>query len=216
MALGKRQIERLYTKRSKHYDITANLYYLAGFREQKYRKTAVNELGLQPGDKVVEIGCGTGLNFPLLREKVGPGGRVTGVDLTEAMLEGARSRIEQNKWKNVEVVRSDAAGFVFPEKVDGVLSTFAITLVPEYDDVIKAAAAALSPGKRIVILDFKKPSHWPQWLLELWLLVTAPFGVTLDLAERHPWESVERHMRLVRFRKIYFGLAYIAVGEATM
>lgn len=214
MALDKPQIARLYRKRAKHYNLTANLYYVFGFREQKYREMAVNELALKDGDTVVEIGCGTGINFPLFQQKVGSGGRVIGVDLTPEMLDQARMRAEHEGWKNVELIQSDAARYLFPESVDGVISSFAITLVPEYDAVIKAVAASLSPGKRIVILDFKKPSNWPEWLLHFWLFITKPFGVTLDLAERHPWESIERHMKLVSFREIYFGSVYIAVGEA--
>ncbi len=54
-----------YRDRAQHYDITANLYYLFGFREWAYRRKAVQALRLRPGDTVVEIGCGTGLNFPL-------------------------------------------------------------------------------------------------------------------------------------------------------
>jgi len=43
--------------------------------------------------------CGTGLNFPLLQAAVGPAGRIIGVDLTDAMLDGARRRVERNGWK---------------------------------------------------------------------------------------------------------------------
>lgn len=63
MALNKDQIKELYVRRARNYNFTANLYYLIGFREYYYRKQAVKELNLKPGDTVVEIGCGTGLNF---------------------------------------------------------------------------------------------------------------------------------------------------------
>jgi demethylmenaquinone methyltransferase/2-methoxy-6-polyprenyl-1,4-benzoquinol methylase len=45
----------------------------------------------------------------------------------------------------------------------------------------------------------------------VWL--TRPFGVTLDIADRHPWESLARHLRLGSFEEFYFGFAYLAVGE---
>ena len=136
MPLSKSEISTLYGSRARHYDVTANLYYVLGFREWSYRKKAVRALQLSPGDTVVEIGCGTGLNFTLLQETVGPTGRIIGVDLTEAMLAQARERVERAGWDNVEIVHSDAAEYDFPVGVNGILSTFALTLVPEYDQVI--------------------------------------------------------------------------------
>ena len=53
----------LYRRRAAWYDITANLYYFLGFREFAYRYQAASALRLQPRETVVEIGCGTGLNF---------------------------------------------------------------------------------------------------------------------------------------------------------
>ena len=128
---------------------------------------AVQALNLKQGNTVVEIGCGTGLNFNFLRQKVGPEGRIIGVDLTPEMLEMADKRIRRNGWSNITLVQSDAAAYGFSEHIDGIISTFALTLVPEYDKVIQRGAAALSPSCRFVIVDFKKSDNWPIWLLKL-------------------------------------------------
>ena len=213
MALDKQAITRLYKKRAGRYNLSANAYYLIGIREFAYRKMAVKALNLESGDTVVEIGCGTGLNFSLLRQRVGPTGMIIGVDLTPEMLEEADKRVRRNGWSNVELVQCDAAAFLFPEALRGVLSTFAITLIPDYDSIIKKIAAALPSGKRFVILDFKKPDNWPMWLIKLFVVFTKPFGVSLDLAERHPWESIERYMTTIECRELYFGGIYLSVGE---
>jgi ubiquinone/menaquinone biosynthesis C-methylase UbiE len=89
MALDQRSIAHLYRKRAKHYDFSANAYYLLGVREFEYRKIGVGTLNLKKGDTVVEIGCGTGLNFSLLRKEVGPNGKIIGVDMAPEMLEEA-------------------------------------------------------------------------------------------------------------------------------
>jgi ubiquinone/menaquinone biosynthesis C-methylase UbiE len=214
MALNKRSIELLYQKRAKRYDFSANLYYLFGLREFAYRKMAVQALNLKQGNTIVEIGCGTGLNFNFLRQKVGLEGRIIGADLTPGMLEMADKRIRRNGWSNITLVQSDAAAYEFPGHIDGIISTFALTLVPEYDKVIQRGAAALSPSGRFVIVDFKKSDNWPIWLLKMFVILTRPFGVSLDLADRHPWESVERYMALIEFKGIYFGGIYLCVGEA--
>ncbi len=214
MALTNTEIAQVYDKRAKRYNLSANLYYLIGIREFAYRKMAVRALDLKRGDTVVEIGCGTGLNFPLLRAAVGPEGKIVGVDLSAEMLAGAGELIKRNNWKNIELVHSDAATYQFPEAVDGVISTGAITYVPQYDQVIERGAKALAPGKRFVILDFKKPAKWPLWLIKFFFFTMRPFGVTLDITERHPWESIDRHLRTVQFIELYFGGAYLCVGEA--
>lgn len=213
MALDKRSIALLYRKRAKLYDFSANAYYLLGFREFTYRKIGVKALNLKKGDTVVEIGCGTGLNFNLLRKQVGPDGKIIGVDMTPEMLEEAGKRVRRNNWQNVTLVQSDAALYKFPEYIDGVISTFAITLIPEYDRVIQKGAAALSPDARFVIVDFKKPDKWPMWMINFFVILTRPFGVSLDIADRHPWESVARYMTTVEFRELYFGALYLCVGQ---
>lgn len=213
-ALEKKEIIQVYKKRSAFYNLSANLYYLIGFREQAYRKKAVATLHLRPGDTVVEIGCGTGLNFSLLQQAVGPEGKIIGIDMTDDMLKKARERVRRQGWTNVELVLGDAAGFRFPPDLGGVISTFALTLVPEFETVIRNGCSALSPGRRWVVLDFKIPSNPVVGLFTpVLIFLTKPFGVERDLADRHPWESIRRYMTNFTFSELYMGFAYIAAGE---
>lgn len=213
MALTKAQLIDLYRVRAAWYDFSANLYYLIGFREAWYRKQAVFALGLKPGDTVVEIGCGTGLNFDYLRTAVGEAGKVVGVDLTDAMLAQAEQRIARERWANVLLVQRDAATYEFPPEVRGVLSSFALTLVPEYEEVIKRAADALATNGRLVVLDFRQPEKWPLWLVCVGMFITQPFGVSMDLTARKPWEVMKKHFSRVTTKSLFGGFVYIAVGE---
>jgi demethylmenaquinone methyltransferase/2-methoxy-6-polyprenyl-1,4-benzoquinol methylase len=211
-ALSTGQVQQVYGKRAKNYNFTANLYYVIGFREYAYRRKAVEALNVQRGDTVVEISCGTGLNFSFLQEAVGADGRIIGVDLTEAMLDQAQRRVERHHWKNVELIHADAARYRFPDQIDGVISTFAITLIPEFDEIIKHGAQALKPNSQWVVLDFKLPSDSLAFLAPLAVAIMKPFGVSLDLADRHPWESIERCMGNLSMQEMYGGFAYIATG----
>ncbi len=215
MALGRDEIVEVYRRRAPRYDLTANLYYLIGFRLAAYRRAAVAQLALRPGDTVVEVGCGTGLNFSLLQRAVGSCGTIVGVDLTDSMLDQARRRAEREGWRNVQLVACDAAKFQFPSQLGGILSTFALMLVPEYETVIERGARALAPGRRWVVADLRVP-EWPGARLCARALVPfcRPFAVTLDLAERHPWKSIARHMKNATVSPRFFGFAYVATGEA--
>lgn len=213
MALTKSELRNLYAKRAENYDLSANAYYLIGFREFSFRKDAVSALRLKKGDRVVEVGCGTGLNFRYLLEAVGESGELFGVDLTEAMLEKAKERVRLDEWRNVHVIQGDAADYVLPRGVNGVISTFALTLVPEYEVVIRRTMDALAPRGRLVIGDFKKPEWCPVWLAKLGVLITRPFGVSLDLAERKPWEVMRNYFPRVAVTEYFGGFVYIAVGE---
>ena len=108
------QIVELYRQRARHYDFTANLYYLLGYREWLYRQQAIAALHLKPGDTVIENACGTGLNFALCQKANGPQGKIIGVDVTDAMLAQAERRIKSNGWENVELAHRDARDYPFP------------------------------------------------------------------------------------------------------
>lgn len=215
IAMDRQQLIELYRRRAKNYNLTANLFYLIGFREWAARKRAVSALKLPRGGTVVEIGCGTGLNFSLLEEAVGPTGKIVGVDLTDAMLEQARKRVEKHRWSNVELVQSDALAFEYPGKVHGVISTFVLSLIPEYDQVIRKGAEALLPGGRWVVADIKIPEGRRGRLAPLLLPLAHPFGSTLDVAERRLWESMERYLGRVAMEELYLGFVYIAWSERT-
>lgn len=212
MTLSKQETCELYRRRARRYDQAVWIYRLFGFRIAWYRELTVNALGLRPGDTVVDLGCGTGLNFPLLEQAVGSTGRIIGVDLTDSMLEVARARVQRAGWGNVDLVQTDMAAYEFPTGIAGVMSTLAITLVEEYDAVINRGVRSLWAGGRLAVFDLKRPRNWPDWLVRLAAWANRPFGVSLELAGRHPWESVRQYLIEINYQEYYFGALYLSVG----
>jgi ubiquinone/menaquinone biosynthesis C-methylase UbiE len=205
-----------YRKKAKHYDITSRFYPVPGYPQRAQRLRAVHALGLRPGDSVVDIACGTGLNFSLIERVIGPGGRIVGVDLTDAMLAQAQHRIETNGWSNVSLVQADAAKFDFPSEVDAILSTYALSHVPECGDVIAHGAGALAGGGRWVVLDLKVPGDVPRWLAQLGTALARPFGSIDEWIARRPWEAIRAAMQEglddVSWTELFFGTAFLAAG----
>jgi len=210
--LSPKEVADLYRKRAENYDISASLYYLIGFRFHHYRALTIDSLDLGKGDTVVELGCGTGLNFPLLQEKIGNEGKIIGVDITDKMLKKARERVRKNNWNNVEFFHGDVARYNIPDGVDAVFSTFALTLSPDYDMVIRNCSESLKKGGRIAILDFRMPGGYVRYLAPLMILLTKPFGVRKELRHRHPWESVEMYFQKSSLSEMYWGFVYLSVG----
>jgi ubiquinone/menaquinone biosynthesis C-methylase UbiE len=198
-----------YRKKAKHYDVTSRFYPVPGYPQRGQRLRAVEALALRPGGSVVDVACGTGLNFSLLEEAVGPEGRIVGIDLTDAMLAQAQQRTEDNSWSNVSLVQADAAAYDFPTEVDGILSTYALTQVPGCGEVIAHGAAALAPGGRVAVLDLKLPQHAPGRLAQL--------GISAEWIARRPWETIRAAMEDtlvdVSWTELFFGTAFLASGR---
>ncbi len=221
MSDAERTRERLietYRKKAKHYDVTSRFYPAPGYPQRAQRVRAVHALGLRAGDTVVDIACGTGLNFRLLEKAIGPGGRIVGVDLTDAMLARARERVDANGWSNVDLVQSDAAEFVFPAEVDAILSTYAMTQMPDCNQVIAHGAAALCGAGRWVVLDLKIPDSTPAWLTRHGA-AAVPTSASLDeWIARRPWKSIRTAMEegLVdaSWTELCFGTAFLASGSS--
>ena len=205
-----------YRKKAKRYDVTSRLYPVPGYPQRAQRLQVVHALGLRPGDSVVDVACGTGLNFSLIEQMIGPEGRIIGVDLTDAMLAQAQQRIETSGWSNVSLVQADVAEFDFPTQVNAILSTYALSHVPECGDVIARGAAALTRGGRWVVLDLKVPDNPPRWLTQLGITLARPFGSIDGWIVRRPWEAVRTAMQngLIdpSWTELFFGTAFLAAG----
>jgi demethylmenaquinone methyltransferase/2-methoxy-6-polyprenyl-1,4-benzoquinol methylase len=207
-----------YRKKAKHYDFTSRFYPTPGYPQGAQRRRAVQALGLRSGDSVIDIACGTGLNFQLIEELIGPAGRIVGVDLTDAMLAQAQARIEANRWSNISLVLVDAAHFAFPSEVDAILSTYALSQVPECAHVISHGAAALSAGRRLVVLDLKIPENTPRWLTQLGIATVGRFGSLEEWIARRPWLAIraamEKELVDVSWTELCFGTAFLAAGSS--
>jgi demethylmenaquinone methyltransferase/2-methoxy-6-polyprenyl-1,4-benzoquinol methylase len=117
------------------------------------RRRATVALNLKPGDVVLEIGAGTGRNFPYLLEAVGPTGTVIGVDASAGMLAEARKLVDREGWPNVQLLRQDAAQLQLDRDVDGVLFSLSYSALPEPRPALARAWERLHPGGHVVVMD---------------------------------------------------------------
>ncbi|NIP32078.1 MAG: methyltransferase domain-containing protein, partial [Candidatus Dadabacteria bacterium] len=143
MRASKELIESAYNLHAKNYDLAVKLYRLIGLNIEKYRLRGVELLQLKPGDFVLDIGCGTGLNFRPLIQQIGPQGRIIGVDISSEMLSYAKERIKTEKWDNVDLVHSDINSYKFPNDINGVISTGVFGYLNERDKILETISQRL-------------------------------------------------------------------------
>jgi demethylmenaquinone methyltransferase/2-methoxy-6-polyprenyl-1,4-benzoquinol methylase len=181
------------------------------FLPRDLRRKAVAQLSLNRGDRVLEIGCGTGRNFPYLREAVGPKGRIFGVDLSSGMLGKARQLRDTNGWTNIELSERDAAEYTAPVALDAVLFSLSFNTMPHHHDVLRRAWQQLRPGGRLVIMDAKVPGGAGGKLIlpfSLWLMKHTMLGNPLI----HPWEELAALAEHFDMNEHLFGSYYICRG----
>ena len=205
-----------YRAKAKHYDITSRLYPLPGYPVRSQRRAVVRALRLRPGATVIDIACGTGLNLSLIEDAIGPDGRIVGVDMTDAMLAEAQHRIEINGWRNVSLVQADVAEFDFPGGVDAILSTYALTQVPQCAAVIAHGAACLTEAGRWAVLDVKLPAAAPRWLTRIGTAAVRPFAAVDQWLMHRPWEAIrdamQEELSEVTWTELFFGTAFLTAG----
>jgi phosphatidylethanolamine/phosphatidyl-N-methylethanolamine N-methyltransferase len=144
VALEKRQVERAYELYAPVYDFIFDWIFAPG------RSAAIRHLDLRPSETVLEVGIGTGLNLPLYAEEC----RLTGIDLSQEMLDKAVERVQTLAMPNVTLKVMDATSMDFAEnEFDKALATYTISAVPDPVAVLREMRRVVKPGGTIVILN---------------------------------------------------------------
>ena len=137
-------VGRVYEKLSGVYDLTFGPLLHPG------RLYAKDRLGIKPGDRVLEVGVGTGINTSLYPR----GCHVTGIDLSSSMLEKARERVSREGLENVRLLEMDAANMTFADDgFDIVYAPYLVSVVPDPVQVVREMRRVCRPGGRIIVLN---------------------------------------------------------------
>jgi phosphatidylethanolamine/phosphatidyl-N-methylethanolamine N-methyltransferase len=173
-ALEKRQVQRAYELYAPVYDFIFDWIFAPG------RAAAVRHLDLEQSDSVLEVGIGTGLNLPLYPAT----SRLTGIDLSQEMLDKAVERVQTLTMPNVTLKVMDATSMDFGDnEFDRALATYTISAVPDPVAVLREMRRVVKPGGVIVILNhFRSERRVMGWLEDLVAPVCTRLGWKSNLA----------------------------------
>ncbi len=189
-----------YTMFAPLYDLLSGEYpvYHAG------RERGIAALAPGTGQQVLDIGCGTGLNFSRLQERIGSTGCIVGIDRSAEMLDQARRRAAARGWRNVILIQADMVLLDPAETIariqasggaaysDAALATYSLSLMGEWERAWSNITALLGGVARVAVVDMQEPVGPARWLAPLARLACALGGSDISAA---PWRAVEEQCR---------------------
>jgi SAM-dependent methyltransferase len=199
------QALRQYQRRAAGYD--------RGFSSRavaRVRRRAVERLELTRGAVVLDVACGTGVNFAAVQRAVGPGGRLIGVDLSPEMLDVARARVETVGWRNVELLQSAIEEADLPAADAALFSyTHDVLRSPE---AVQRVVDAVRPGNRVVAAGLKA-MPWGGPVNAVLRRIARGYVTTFDGFDE-PWDRLAAGLSGVRVEAMVLGSAYVVSGHA--
>jgi ubiquinone/menaquinone biosynthesis C-methylase UbiE len=126
-----------------------------------YRKKAIASLNLTGNSVILDVACGTGLNFKIIESYLRNGGRLVGVDFSPETLKVARNQIAKHKWTNIELVNMRITDYEPAILFDASLCTFALETMPDYKIAVNKIFHLLKPQGKFAMIGVKVSSRMP-------------------------------------------------------
>lgn len=174
------------------------------------RRDAIALLALCPGELVLDVGCGTGLSFAMLRDAVGTAGRVIGIEQCPEMIERAGERVKAQHGASVTLLCSPVESAEIPVMADAALFHFTHDIL-RCPEAIANVIRHLKPGAKVVASGLKWAEPWA-WPTNLFVWPAALHSVTSLEGLSEPWSLLRERLGVLRVQSTLMGGAYVASG----
>ncbi len=193
-----------YRRRAPRYDLE-----LAPF--EPVRAQAVAALRLQRDETVLDVGCGTGLSFPLLHRCVGANGRIAGIEQSPEMLAQARDRVREHGWDRVHLVCAPAADARWSGQADAALFHLVHDVLRD-DAALANVLRHLKPDARVVATGLQWAPPW-LWPANGFVLLAALYSVSSLEGLARPWDRLAARLAAFSVRDVLGGAMFLASGS---
>lgn len=174
------------------------------------RQEAVARLELRPGETVLDVGCGTGLSFAPLQERLGPQGHIVGIEQCPEMMALARDRVHAGGWRRVTLLQAPAEEARWRGRADAALFHFTHDILRQ-PAALDNTLAHLRPGARVVATGLQWAPPWA-WPVNLFVLGAASYSVTSFDGLAQPWCALAERLENFEVHATWMGGVFMASG----
>jgi demethylmenaquinone methyltransferase/2-methoxy-6-polyprenyl-1,4-benzoquinol methylase len=192
-----------YRERARRYDAELRAF-------EPIRDEAIAQLQLRPGDCVLDVGCGTGLSFEKLRDRIGRTGRIVGIEQCPEMMARAQQRVAANHWHNVDLVLAPAAQARVDRPADAALFHFTHDVLRE-EAAVANVVGHLRPGARVVASGLQWAPPWA-WPANGFVMLAALYSATSLEGLGRPWSRLAPRLVDFHVQHTVLGGVYVARG----
>jgi ubiquinone/menaquinone biosynthesis C-methylase UbiE len=194
---------RQYRSRARIYDLELLLF-------EPVRHRAIELLHLKKSDRVLDVGCGTGLSFASLESWIGVEGSIVGIEQSPEMLERARVRAVENSWQNIELISASVEEAAIPLAADAAIFHFTHDIM-RTRGALANVVSHLKPGARVVAAGLKwAPVRTMPLNLFVWNAALRSTSTLEGLAR--PWSHLEPILQELEVEQMLGGTVYVASG----
>jgi len=193
------------------YRVRADLYDRELQPFEPLRLEAIERLALQPGEVVLDVGCGTGLSFAHLLEKLGDKGKVLGIEQCPEMFDKAQERVNASGWKKqVALLQASAEDAHWRGLADAAIFHFTHDVM-RCPDALDNVLAHLKPGARVVATGLQWAAPWAG-PVNCFVMGAALYSVSSLDGLNQPWSELAKRLKDFDRHDTWMGSVYMATG----
>lgn len=203
LSAARRQALQQYRARADRYDSELEPF-------EPLRREAIQRLDLRPGETVLDVGCGTGLSFGPLLDRLGPRGHIVGIEQCPEMMAQARLRFPDRRAHQLRLVQAPVEEAQWPGLAHAALFHFTHDILRSpraLDNVL----AHLAPGARVVATGLQWAAPWV-WPVNLFVLGAALYSVSSLDGLAQPWSELAPRLECFEVHPTWMGGIFMATG----